>query len=127
MKPAAQAVNRLFYIFFLISWIDTLYIFCSRPIYQAFTELRCGTMAWQMTGLCINVKLSVGYHNAMKKIAGLNPWDGNHGACEEVEVDILNTCKRRGWSAYILKLSTQKTVLCTIWDIIFDFLLEIKI
>ena len=57
-------------------------------------------------------KLSVGYHKAVKKIAGLNPWDGNHGACEEVGVDIFKHLQaKRMISLYFKTMNSENRFL----------------
>ena len=34
-------------------------------------------------------KIAVGYHKAVKRLAGMCPWDSNHEACQQVGVNIF--------------------------------------
>ena len=34
-------------------------------------------------------EISIGYHKAIKRLAGMHVWDSNHAACERIDVNIF--------------------------------------
>ena len=59
-------------------------------LFRTYTSSFYGIESWwyKLTAASTN-KIAVAYHNAVKKVAGLNVWDSNHVACEIVNVPIF--------------------------------------
>ena len=34
-------------------------------------------------------KITIGYHKAIKRLAGMHVWDSNHAVCEKIVVNIF--------------------------------------
>ena len=58
--------------------------------------------------------VSVGYHKAVKRIAGLCTWDSNHSACEIVGVDIFRHLQAKRMFNFCLSIvkSEKRINLC---------------
>ena len=65
---------------------DTLFY-----LFKTYTTSFYGANVWIEQDLSDNLirKLSVVYHKAVKRVAGMAPWDSNHLACEKVGVNIF--------------------------------------
>ena len=59
-------------------------------IFKAYTSSFYGTETWFDASNKDIHKISVTYHKAVKRCAGLNIWDSNHEACEIIKVYIFN-------------------------------------
>ena len=93
MKPEIERVTSAFLrqfngfyqkFYFLNS--DTIYY-----LFKTYTTSFYGSNVWIEQDLSDNLlrKLSVVYHNAVKRVAGMAPWNSNHLACEKVGVNIF--------------------------------------
>ena len=56
-------------------------------------------------------KMSVGYHKAVKRLVGLNVWDGNHDACAVAEVPIFKHLFARRLISFFINLLRSFQVL----------------
>ena len=54
-------------------------------------------------------KIAVAYHNSVKRVCGLNQWDGNHVACETVGVNIFRHLHARRLIGFVYKLFSSSS------------------
>ena len=67
-------------------------------------------------------KMSVGYHKAIKRLAGMNVWESNHAACEKIDVNIFEHLLNKRLLKFYFDLINSR---CTIVkNLRYDFMLN---
>ena len=86
-------------------------------LFKTYTSGFYGCNVWFEQCLSDNKlrKISVIYHKAVKKVAGMRPWDSNHDACSSVRVNIFkHLLAKRIFNHFKSLISSSNAVISTL-------------
>ena len=98
-------------------------------LFKSFTSSFYGAELWSNGLQKLNAlhRVSVAYHKAVKKTAGLNVWDSNHVACDMVGVPIFKHLQAKRMFKFIMSVVNSSSPCLSIHKYYFRFLSLISI